>query len=51
MEAVRAALEWAKDEDLLLLTTHADRDEVIALLERLVSDGWTPGRPLEPTIA
>jgi cyanophycin synthetase len=32
LEAVRAALDWAREGDLLLLTTHAQRDEVIALV-------------------
>lgn len=43
MEAVRAALAWARSGDVLLLTTHAERDAVIALLERLAQRGWTPG--------
>ena len=47
-EAVRAALVWADDGDLLLLTTHEERDEVIALLERLAAAGWRPGNSLVP---
>jgi cyanophycin synthetase len=43
MDAVRAALAWARAGDVLLLTTHADRDAVIALLERLAERGWKPG--------
>jgi UDP-N-acetylmuramyl tripeptide synthase len=43
MDAVRAALRWARAGDLLLLTTHAERAAVIALLERLAGRGWTPG--------
>ena len=43
MDAVRAALAWARSGDVLLLTTHAERDAVIALLERLAQRGWTPG--------
>jgi UDP-N-acetylmuramyl tripeptide synthase len=46
LEAVRAALGWARADDLLLLTTHAQRDEVIALLTNLAESGWTPVRPL-----
>jgi UDP-N-acetylmuramyl tripeptide synthase len=45
-EAVRAALVWADDGDLLLLTIHEARDEVIALLERLAAAGWRPGNSL-----
>lgn len=46
MAAVRAALVWADDGDLLLLTTHEERGEVIALLERLKEGGWRAGRSL-----
>jgi cyanophycin synthetase len=45
-EAVRAALVWADDGDLLLLTIHEERDQVIALLERLAAAGWRPGNSL-----
>src|SRR5258706_396308 len=44
--AVRAAVVWADDGDLLLLTTHEERGEVIALLERLKGAGWQPGNSL-----
>jgi len=47
MEAVRAALLWAREGDLLLLTTHVQREEVIALIERLAAKGWKPGDSLE----
>ena len=43
LDAVLAALRWARDGDLLLLTTHAQRDDVIALMERLEASGWKPG--------
>ena len=43
MEAVRQALAWAREGDLLLLTVHADRDSVLRYLQRLVAEGWTPG--------
>ncbi len=46
MAAVRAALLWATEGDLLLMTTHEVRDEVIALVERLVGGGWKPGNSL-----
>ena len=45
--AVRAALTWARAGDLLLLTTHAERERVIALLERLRGISWKPGQPIE----
>ena len=32
LDAVRAALDWAREGDLLLLTTHAQRDQVIDVL-------------------
>jgi UDP-N-acetylmuramyl tripeptide synthase len=46
MAAVRAALLWATEGDLLLMTTHEVRDEVIALVEGLAGAGWKPGSSL-----
>ncbi len=46
LSAIRAALRWAGEGDLLLLTTHADRDAVFALMRALVVAQWRPGRPL-----
>src|SRR5258705_147009 len=46
LDAVRAALAWAREGDLLLLTTHAQRDQVIELLESLAREGWRPGAPI-----
>lgn len=43
LAAVRAALAWAREGDLLLLTTHAQRDEVLALMASLASRGWRAG--------
>ena len=51
MDAVLAALRWARAGDLLLLTTHAQRDEVIALMERLAASGWKPGDAVEAVTA
>ena len=48
LAAVRAALQWAREGDLLLLTTHADRDGVTALMRELSASGWRPGIPLPP---
>jgi cyanophycin synthetase len=48
LEAVRAAFAWAETGDVLLLTTHAQRDEVIALVERLAAEGWRPGQAIAP---
>jgi cyanophycin synthetase len=50
LEAVRAALAWAREGDLLLLTTHAQREEVIALMEQLAASEWRPGSPLSQAI-
>jgi cyanophycin synthetase len=50
LAAVRAALAWSRDGDLLLLTAHAQRDEVIGLLERLAESGWEPGHALPQPI-
>ena len=46
LQAVRQALTWAREGDLLLLTVHADRDSVLRYLQRLVAKGWTAGKPL-----
>ena len=44
--AVREALEWAQDGDLVLLPTHAERDAVLALMQKLQHSGWRAGQPL-----
>ena len=46
LDGVRDALAWARPGDLLLLAVHQDRPLVMALLERLRTDGWKPGKPL-----
>jgi UDP-N-acetylmuramyl tripeptide synthase len=46
LDAVRAALAWARPGDVLLLPTHAERAAVIALLEALAAAGWRPGAAL-----
>ena len=45
-EASREALAWARAGDTLVLPVHepSARDAVVALLERLRSDGWRPGQ-------
>jgi cyanophycin synthetase len=43
LEAVRQALDWAKPGDLLLLTVHGQRGEVLDLLGGLQERGWSPG--------
>jgi hypothetical protein len=35
LEAVRQALEWARPKDLLVLLVHTQREEAMALLDRL----------------
>ena len=45
-EAVGQALQWAKPGDLLLLLLHAQRDAVLAWMQRLERAGWVPGRAL-----
>jgi cyanophycin synthetase len=47
-EASREALSWARAGDTLVLPVHelSARDAVVALLERLHSDGWQPGQRL-----
>ena len=44
--AARAALQWAHDGDVILLTVHDQRDDVLALIAELAANGWRPGMPL-----
>ena len=43
LEGVHQALEWSRPGDLLLLTVHGQRGEVLSLLERLQDRRWAPG--------
>ncbi|MEP6573421.1 MAG: cyanophycin synthetase, partial [Gemmatimonadota bacterium] len=43
LEAVREALAWARQGDLLLLPLHSQREEVLVLLGRMHASGWSPG--------
>jgi len=43
VDGVRQALRWSRPGDLLILTIHANRDEVLSLLARLGDEHWTPG--------
>lgn len=47
-QAAREALAWAETGDLLLLPVHepSKRAAVVALLDRLRSEGWRPGQAL-----
>ncbi|HKG33004.1 MAG TPA: Mur ligase family protein [Gemmatimonadales bacterium] len=46
LEAVRAALEWARPDDLLVLAVHENRRAVLDLFDQLASTGWHAGDPL-----
>jgi UDP-N-acetylmuramyl tripeptide synthase len=46
LPAVRDALGWARPGDLLVLTLHQDRRQVLELLEALRARGWTAGDAL-----
>ena len=48
VDAVRDALMWARDGDVLVLPVHGydARDAVAMLLDRLHTEGWRPGDPL-----
>ncbi len=46
LAAVRQAFEWAKPGDLLLLISHERRQEVLAWVQALESQGWRPGQEL-----
>lgn len=47
LAAVRELLEWAEAGDLLLLPLHAQRNEVLALLDDLRQRNWSPGQSLD----
>ncbi|MFW6039682.1 MAG: Mur ligase family protein [Gemmatimonadota bacterium] len=46
LEAVRRALEWCADGDLVVLPIQATREEVVRLLTTLAESGWRPGDEL-----
>ncbi len=46
MSAVRSALQWAHSGDLLLLSVHDHRDDVLALIAKLAENGWHAGDDL-----
>jgi UDP-N-acetylmuramyl tripeptide synthase len=46
IDGVRQALAWARKGDLLLLLVHTQREEVLALLDRLREGGWEAGAPV-----
>ncbi|HSQ61483.1 MAG TPA: Mur ligase family protein [Acidobacteriota bacterium] len=46
LAAIHEALAWARAGDLVLLTTHERRREVILLLDTLATRGWKPGDPV-----
>jgi cyanophycin synthetase len=42
IDAVRAALDWARPKDLLIFPLHTHREEVLHLLESLAQQNWQP---------
>jgi UDP-N-acetylmuramyl tripeptide synthase len=46
MDGIREALAGAEPGDLLILLVHTQRNEVLALLDRLRESGWRAGKPL-----
>jgi len=46
LEGIREALAWAQPGDLLVLLAHTQRNEVLALLDRLRESGWRVGEPV-----
>ena len=46
LQGVRDALTWARPGDLLVLSVHQDRRQVLGLFDRLDSSGWKVGEPL-----
>lgn len=43
VDAARALFEWARVGDMLLLSTHSQRSEVLDLVSAVQSAGWRPG--------
>ncbi len=46
LQGVREALTWARPGDLLVLSVHQDRPQVLGLFDRLDRAGWKVGEPL-----
>lgn len=46
MEALRLALGWAAEGDLLVFPSHSEQAAVLAELDRLAERGWRAGEPL-----
>ncbi|GLQ21359.1 Mur ligase family protein [Algimonas porphyrae] len=46
LEAAIMALEWARPGDLLVLLVYAERDETLALIQRLQTENWQAGQPV-----
>ncbi|MBC8405982.1 MAG: Mur ligase [Planctomycetes bacterium] len=44
IDAVRHALKWAKQGDLLLLISHSQRESVLKLLTQLQDSSWSEGK-------
>jgi hypothetical protein len=51
LAGVRAALEWAQSGDLVLLTAHEHRTEMLDLMARLEAVNWRPGEALPDDVA
>ena len=45
--AVRQALAWAREGDLLVILAHSERGDVLAYLADLDARGWRPGEELD----
>lgn len=50
-DALLALLAWARDGDVLVMPTHAERGRVTQYLERLRHDGWRAGDTLPSAIS
>jgi len=48
LHAMRRALAWARDGDVLLCPVHAEQSAVLLWLSALADAGWTTGTPLPP---
>lgn len=46
VDGVRVALAWAREGDLLVLTTHSNRSDVFALIDKARRTSWRVGQPV-----
>lgn len=46
-DSVVTAFDWAQPGDMLVLLVYADRDETLALIQKLQAENWQPGQAVK----